>query len=147
MKIKKFKKKKSFNKVYFLKNNLCHIDYKLKQVLKIISSFNCKKKKIWFLGFSSPKNYKTKHIFLSRCSYIKGLVSNEKFVKLNIDNNKSRYKINYIKPSLIVIYCLNQKSLLLLREFNKLNIPVLVIGSTLSKFSKTYCEKFRSFVF
>merc|ERR1712113_1060931 len=130
--------KKSFNRIYFLKNNLCHINYKFKQVLKIISNFNYRKKKIWFLGFSSPKNYKTKHMFLSKCSYIKGLASNEKFVKLNIDNNNSKYKINYIKPSLVVIYCLNQKSLLLLREFNRLNIPVLVIGSTLLNFKCTF---------
>ena len=134
MKIKR-KNIYSFCKVYFLKNNLKIIDYRFKQILKIIYDFNYKKKYIWFLGFIVPKKYKGRHLFISKYNYIKGLISNEKFIRLTLNNKKSN--INLIKPSLVVVFCLTKNDLPLLEEFNKLNIPVLIIGSIISKFKCT----------
>ena len=148
MKTKNLKIKKiySFNKIYFLKNNINKNNYKnnlylinskLKTIIKTIHTYNSNNKQIWFLGFLSPKTYKTKHVFLSRYNYIKGLISNKKFVRLIINNNKKINTINLTKPNLVIIYCLNENTIPLLKELNKYNIPVIVVGSTILNYNCT----------
>ena len=145
MKTKSIKLKNfySFSKIYFLKNkkkttksigNFTQIHSKLKFVIKKIYFYNKYGKVIWFLGFSSPKNYKTRHIFLPKSVYIQGLISNNKFLNLIVSKVKKTYTLTLSKPDLLVIYGLDKNSALLVKEFNKSNIPVIVIGSTFSRF-------------
>ena len=137
-KIIKLKKVYSFNKTYFFKNletrkdptALYHkINTKFKTVLRTIYDYSSKNKLIWFVGIEIPKKYKFKHIFLPKSIYIKGLISNKKYVSLITHKIKKTYTLNLAKPDLVLIYCLNKTSILLLKELNKCNIPVIVLDS------------------
>ena len=145
-KIIKFQKIYSFNRTYFFKNfkkqnrpaTVYHkINTKFKTAIKNIYDYNYKNKLIWFIGIEMPVKYKTKHVFLPKSVYIKGLISNTKYISLIINKIKKTYTLNLTKPDLVVIFSLNETSILLLKELSKCNIPVIVLGSQVLKLKYT----------
>ena len=112
----------------------------LKQVLTIIFKYHKNKKTIMFLGAPTEiinkykkKIFKTKHIFISKNYWIKGLLTNKNaFVKglkkkksLNFKNlHIQKYLKKKKKPNLLLIFNHKNKREIL-KEAAKLKIPVI----------------------
>ena len=78
-----------------------------------------------FVGFDSFKkiNLDSNHVFLPICFWVKGLIGNSKFVKLEKKN------IEFSKPDLVIIF--NDKiNNDIIKEFTKLDVPIILFGSS-----------------
>jgi len=118
-------------------NSDLKISTHLKHALKIIYKFNKNKKVIWFVGFDSfipikSLILKSKHVFLPKDFWVKGLVGNKKFVKPKVKS----YSLQM--PNLVVIFDCNSKITEIVKEFNKQDIPIIIFGS-FSKLSLRSC--------
>ena len=149
----KLKKKYSLIKLYLLKYNSyvsstnvldTQVELYLKHSLKIIYSFHYSRKKIWFLGFPSGLSESTakitresNHLFLPKSTWVKGLVGNKKFVNNTLTNSKFvSTKFVFKQPDLLVIFNIDSKTSEILKEFRKLDIPIIVFGSPVAEWSR-----------
>ena len=142
----KLKKKNNLTKIYLSKNQGLQksnfytneeIELSLKNAMKTIYSFHYSSKKIWFIGFSAANTATNSHLFLPKTVWTKGLIGNRKFVNVGAEKKK-HILFGSKKPELLVIYNLDKKTLSILKEFYKLDTPIIILGSefnTVPKFS------------
>ena len=144
MKLIKLKKKYNLIELYLLKYQSSlkyifpsnyNVELQLKYALKIIYSFHFSRKKIWFIGFPyflAPGVSSTlgncRHFFLPKITWVRGLIGNKKFVKNDFRvkdiNDKSVFK----QPDLLVVFNLDLKTSETLKEFYKLDTPIIIFG-------------------
>jgi len=133
----KLSKKNNLAKIYLSKNQGLQrsnfytneeIELSLKNAMKTIYSFHHSSKKIWFIGFSVANISTSNHLFLPKNVWVKGLIGNRKFV--NVDAEKKKHiSFGLKKPELLVIFNLDKKTLSILKEFYKLDTPIIILGS------------------
>lgn len=119
----------------FLKKN--KLELHLKQSLKTIYRFHYAKKKIWFIGFPYFSSTAVKslvensdHLFLSKINWVKGLIGNKRFVKNDFKKTKNTSRDYAFKhPDLLVIFNLDLKTSETLKEFYKLDTPIIIFGT------------------
>lgn len=150
----KYKIYKNFSiKDSLILNFLKYTEFTLKQSLNLIYSYHFKKKKILFIGSSYSKKI---NFFLRNYGHIllpKSLWSNGS-IKNNLPSDVLFYKK---KPNLIVFFDNTETDFLILKELDKLKIPVIVFGdfafstknkyySVLGNSEKTEIKKFFQFL-
>ena len=130
-KIIRSNKKYTFLDTILLKydNNSSGLNVYLKHVLKIIHNFSASNKIIWFVGFDlfidkNKLNLSSKHIFLPAHFWSNGLIGNRKYVKSKIKT------YNFKNPDLVVNFNFNSKTSQITKELIKLDIPIIIFGSS-----------------
>lgn len=140
----KLKKKNNLTKIYLSKNQGLQksnfytneeIELSLKNAMKTIYSFHYSLKKIWFIGFSTANISTSNHLFLPKKFWTKGLIGNRKFVNVGTEKKK-HILFGFKKPELLVIYNLDKKTLSILKEFYKLDTPIIILGSEFNSIPK-----------
>jgi len=122
-----------------LKAKIGLVESCLKHALKIIYCFHYSRKKIWFIGLphvTSPEMLRitknSNHVFLPKSVWPKGLIGNKKFVVNSFNHSKrTGSKSIFKQPDLLVVFGIDKKTSEALREFRKVDIPVVVFGSSI----------------
>jgi len=152
--LKKFKllklqltKSKIYKSYNFVENqNFDFLELHFKKALQIIYNYHYYDKKIAFISIpeSAQKDWKkaihrTNHFFIPKSVWIQGVLLNKKSIFKNIQRQVSMSPLNknieslfliQQKLDLVVIFD-NDSEFGILKEINKLKIPVIVVGTNL----------------
>ncbi len=125
----------------FVYDSLNFLEFSLKQILTLIHLYDSKNKKILFIGFpySNNKSFlkSSNHLFIPKNFWLKEKSGSLFETKQKFDFKKVNSTVK--KCNLVIFLNPSSQHLEILQEFNKLQIPLVLIGNDKNmnlKFSK-----------